>query len=103
MLNQQITALQDLEHVGHLAVDDRKGDGSARLEWNVLEIGAVYAVQLHEAGEVQGTGQPLHGRRLDLELPHKEIENAIGHLLAHLQSDGRAESSLADRFFKRFE
>jgi len=69
VLNQQIAALQDLEHVGHLAVDDRKGDGSARLEWNVLEIGAVYAVELHEAGQVQGTGQPLHCRRLDLQLP----------------------------------
>ena len=103
VLDQQIAALQHREHVGKLAIDDRAVRGGGTLEWNVLEVRAIDRVELHEAGEVQGPGQPLDGRGLDLQLAYQEVEDAIGHLLVNLQAYRRAEPSLADRLLEGLE
>ena len=63
MVDQEVAALQHLEDVGELAIDDRQGEGGDRLERDVLQVGAVDGVQLHEAGQVQGRWQRLDGVR----------------------------------------
>ena len=95
----------------HVALAQRREDALRRLalaerrvrrrhERRVLQLLAVHAVQLAQAGQVEQAGHLDDVGRVDVHLAQQQLEHVVGHVLADLEAHRRAEPALGQLAFQ---